>query len=270
MVAAASRRAERLDLLLVRRGLAPSRERAQAYVLAGRVFVEGRRADKPGARVPEDARIEVRGSDHPYVSRGGLKLEHALRTFGLDVRGVIALDLGAGTGGFTDCLIQHGARKVYAVDVGRGQLDLRLRQDPRVVVLERTHARDLSPALVPEPLDFVCADVSFISLTKALPPVVPLLREGAMGVALVKPQFEAGRGVAKRGVVRDPEVHRSVIRTVRDALTRHGLGSRGVTPSPIRGDAGNVEFLLLLQKGAPATLTEEEIARAVEAAQRIP
>lgn len=266
----AARRTERIDLLLVQRGLAPSRERAQAYVLAGRVFVDGRRVDKPGARVPLDVHIEVRGPDHPYVSRGGLKLEHALRTFDLDVRGVVALDLGAGTGGFTDCLLQHGARRVYAVDVGRGQLDLRLRQDPRVVVLERTHARDLSPALVPEPVDFVCADVSFISLAKALPPVVPLLREGATGVALVKPQFEAGRGVAKGGVVRDPEVHRSVIRTVRDRLSQHGLGALGVTPSPIRGDAGNVEFLLLLRKGAPATLTEEEIERAVEAAQRIP
>ncbi|MDR5709956.1 MAG: TlyA family RNA methyltransferase [Armatimonadota bacterium] len=266
----AARKRERLDVLLVRRGLAPSRERAQAYVLAGRVFVDGRRVDKPGTPVPEEAVLEVRGPDHPYVSRGGVKLARALRDFHLDVQGAVALDLGAGTGGFTDCLLQHGARRVYAVDVGRGQLHPKLREDPRVVVLERTHARDLSPALVPEALDFACADVSFISLTQALPPVVPLLREGAPVVALVKPQFEAGRGVARKGVVQDPAVHRAVIRKVMEQLSKHGLGARAVIPSPIRGDAGNVEFLVLFRKGESASVPEEEIERAVEEAWRIP
>ncbi|MDR5683534.1 MAG: TlyA family RNA methyltransferase [Armatimonadota bacterium] len=259
----------RLDLALVERGLAPSRERAQALVLAGRVFVDGRRVDKSGVAVTPTSRIEVRGPDHSYVGRGGLKLEHALRAFGLDVRGAVCLDLGAGTGGFTDCLLQHGARKVYAVDVGYGQLDLRLRADPRVVVLERTHARDLKRNIVPDPLDVACADVSFISLTRALPPVVPLLRPRAPVVALVKPPFEAGRGVAKRGVVRDPEVHRHVIRTVADALAPHGLGAVAVTPSPIRGERGNVEFFLLLRRDAAPELTDERIARAVEEAREI-
>ncbi len=268
MVTAAKK--ERVDVLLVRRGLAPSRERAQAYVLAGRVFVDGRRADKPGTPVREDAHVEVRGPDHPYVSRGGLKLERALVAFGLDVRGAVALDLGAGTGGFTDCLLQHGAKRVYAVDVGRGQLHPKLREDPRVVVLERTHAKDLSPRLIPEALDFACADVSFISLTRALPPIVGLLREGAPVAALIKPQFEAGRGVAKKGVVRDPEVHRAVIRKVVQELAPHGLGARSVIPSPIRGDAGNAEFFVLFSKGAPVVLTESEIDRAVEEAQAIP
>jgi len=254
---------KRLDVLLVNRGLVESRERAQAVVLAGLVRVDGKRVDKPGTPVPEDAALEVAGPPHPYVSRGGLKLEAALRRFGLDVRGAVALDLGAGTGGFTDCLLQHGALRVYAVDVGRGQLHPRLRTDPRVVVLERTHARELGRHLVPEPLDFACADVSFISLLRALPPVVPLLKDRAPVVALVKPPFEAGRGVARRGVVRDPEVHRQVVRGVAEGLEPHGLGAQAVIPSPIRGDRGNVEFLLLLRKGVPRSLSEEAVDRAV-------
>lgn len=254
---------KRLDVLLVDQGLAPSREQAQAMVLAGRVRVGGERVDKPGTQVPEDAPVEVAGPPHPYVGRGGLKLEAALRRFGLDVRGAVALDLGAGTGGFTDCLLQHGARRVYAVDVGRGQLHPKLRQDPRVVVLERTHARELGPRLVPEPLDFACADVSFISLVRALPPVVPLLKDGAPVVALVKPPFEAGRGVARRGVVRDPEVHRQVVRRVAEGLERYGLGAQDVVPSPIRGDRGNVEFLLLLRKGVAKSLDDRRVDQAV-------
>jgi 23S rRNA (cytidine1920-2'-O)/16S rRNA (cytidine1409-2'-O)-methyltransferase len=250
-------------VLVVERGLAPSRERAQAVILAGLVRVDGRRVDKAGALVPEDAVVEVAGPPYPYVSRGGVKLEEALRRFGLDVRGAVALDLGAGTGGFTDCLLRHGARKVYAVDVGRGQLHPRLRGDPRVVVLERTHAKELGPHLVPEPLDLATADVSFISLLRALPPVVPLLREGAPVVALVKPPFEAGRGVARRGVVRDPEVHRQALRKVAWGLEACGLGAERVVPSPIRGDRGNVEFLLLLRKGTRRTLTEEGVEAAV-------
>ena len=257
-------------MLVVERGLAPSRERAQAVILAGLVRVDGRRVDKAGALVPEDAVVEVAGPPYPYVSRGGVKLEEALRRFGLDVRGAVALDLGAGTGGFTDCLLRHGARKVYAVDVGRGQLHPRLRGDPRVVVLERTHAKELGPHLVPESLDLATADVSFISLLRAVPPVVPLLREGAPVVALVKPPFEAGRGVARRGVVRDPEVHRQVLRKVAWGLEACGLGAQGVIPSPIRGDRGNVEFLLLLRKGTARTLTEEGVEAAVAKAHAAP
>lgn len=237
-------------------------------ILSGRVFVDGRRVDKPGAAVSQGSAIEIRGPDHPYVGRGGVKLEHALRTFGVEVRGAVCLDLGAGTGGFTDCLLRHGAQKVYAVDVGHGQLDLRLRTDPRVVVMERTHARDLSQKIVPDPLDMACADVSFIALARALPPVVPLLRPRAPVVALVKPPFEAGRGVAKRGVIDDPAVHRRVIREVVEGLGAHGLGAVDVTPSPIRGDRGNAEFFLLLYPIIAPTLSEERIARAVEEARR--
>lgn len=262
----ASTAKQRLDLVMVERGMAPSRERAQAVILAGRVFVDGRRVDKPGVAVAGASVIDVRGPDHPYVGRGGLKLEHALRIFDLDVRGAVCLDLGAGTGGFTDCLLQRGALKVYAVDVGYGQLDSRLRTDPRVVVLERTHGRELSREIVPDPLDMACADVSFISLARALPPVAPLLRPPAPAVALVKPPFEAGRGVANRGVVSDPAVHRRVIRAVVDALAARGLGAVDVTPSPIRGDRGNVEFFLLLYRDRVAELSEDRIARAVEEA----
>jgi 23S rRNA (cytidine1920-2'-O)/16S rRNA (cytidine1409-2'-O)-methyltransferase len=254
-------------LALVERGLAPSRERAQAVILAGRVFVDGRRVDKPGTAVTQAIEIEVRGPDHPYVGRGGLKLEHALEAFSLDVRGAVCLDLGASAGGFTDCLLQRGARKVYAVDVGYGQLDLRLRADARVVVLERTHARELNREIVPDVVDMACADVSFISLARALPPVVPLLRPRAPVVALVKPPFEAGRGVAKKGVVNDPAVHQRVIRDVAGALAEHALGAVDVTPSPIRGDRGNIEFLLLLYRDAPPVLSGERIARAVEEAR---
>jgi 23S rRNA (cytidine1920-2'-O)/16S rRNA (cytidine1409-2'-O)-methyltransferase len=262
----ASTARQRLDLVLVELGLAPSRERAQALILAGRVFVNGRRVDKPGAAVAGAAVINIRGPDHPYVGRGGLKLEHALRVFGLDVRGAVCLDLGAGTGGFTDCLLQCGARKVYAVDVGYGQIDPRLRADPRVVVLERTHAKDLNSEIVPDLLDMACADVSFISLARALPPVVPLLRPPAPLVALVKPPFEAGRGLTRKGVVRDPAVHRRVIREVVDTLAAQGLGAVAVTPSPIRGDRGNVEFFLLLYRDRVAELSEDRIARVVEEA----
>ncbi len=258
----------RLDVLLVQRGIAPTREQAQAIILAGRVRVAGQRVDKAGARVPDDAPVEVAGPPHPYVSRGGVKLEAALRRFRLDVRGAVALDLGAGTGGFTDCLLQHGARRVYAVDVGRGQLHPKLRADPRVVVMEQTHARELGPHRVPEPIDLACADVSFISLLRALPPVVPLLREGAPLVALVKPPFEAGRGVARRGVVRDPQVHRQVVWKVARGLAGCGLGAEDVMASPLRGDRGNAEFFLLLRKGAPTSLTEEAVEAAVVEAQR--
>jgi 23S rRNA (cytidine1920-2'-O)/16S rRNA (cytidine1409-2'-O)-methyltransferase len=243
---------QRLDALVAERGLAESRTQAQRLIRAGEVRVAGQIADKPGMLVPEDAEIAL-DAQPPFVSRGGEKLEAALSAFGLDVAGLAAADVGACTGGFTDCLLQHGARCVYAIDVGYGQLAWRLRTDPRVVVLERTNARYLDR--LPGPVDLVTIDVSFISLAMILPQAVRWLtgsaRDGAAGadrgrhiVALVKPQFEAGRReVRKGGVVRDPEVHRSVLHKVVSAARPLGLGLRGMVTSPLRGPAGNVEFL---------------------------
>lgn len=240
----------RLDALLVERGLADSREKARAVILAGDVLVEGRPAMKAGQLV--DATADVQLSRPPrFVSRGGEKLDHALNVFGLDVDGAVALDGGASTGGFTDCLLQRGAARVYAVDVGYGQLDYRLRNDPRVVVLERTNLRDLPP--LPELVDVATVDVAFISLTKVLPAVVRALRPGGMIVALVKPQFEAGRKeVGRGGVVRDPQIHAAVIGRVAAWATGAGQRVRGLTASPLLGPAGNREFFLLLQKPATA------------------
>jgi len=239
----------RLDRLLVERGLAPSREKAQALVLAGQVLVNDRRVDKPGTRVPEDAVLTLQGT-LPYVSRGGLKLEHALRAFGLRVEGKACLDVGASTGGFTDCLLQHGARRVYAVDVGRGQLDWRLRQDPRVAVMEGVNAR--YPYDLPEPVDLATVDVSFISLTKVLPETARHLRPGGLILALVKPPFEAERGeVGKGGVIRDPRLHARILGRVLLWAIRQGFRVRGLTPSPLLGDAGNREFFLLLEVPRP-------------------
>ncbi len=255
----------RLDVWLVRHGLFPSREQARAAVLAGRVLVEGVPETKAGRMVGEDATVEVRGEGLPYVSRGGLKLERALEAFAVDVAGRVAADIGAATGGFTDCLLQRGARRVYAVDVGYGQLAWKLRQDPRVVVRERVNARYLSRREIPEPVDVAAIDVSFISLEKILPAIRDLLAPHGVIVALVKPQFEAGpRQVGKRGVVRDPAVHREVLRRVSAAAAALGLAAEGVVPSPIRGDEGNAEFLLLLRPSpAPFPLSEEAVDRAV-------
>lgn len=240
----------RLDLLLVQRGLVETREKAQALVLAGEVLVDGKPATKAGQSYPADAAVEVK-RPLPYVSRGGLKLERALDEFEIDPSGVVALDVGASTGGFTDCLLKRGARRVYAVDVGYNQLDWRLRQDERVVSMERTNIRSLES--LPEPVDAVVSDVSFISLTLALPPAVRLLKPGGWIVALVKPQFEAGKGqVGKGGVVRDPAVHRAVLVKVLLWARAAGLAVRGATPSPVRGPAGNVEFLVWLTKPAEA------------------
>ncbi len=235
----------RLDLLLVARGLAPTREKAQAMILAGLVTVEGRRAAKAGEGVPEDAVVEVTGPPHPYVSRGGVKLAHALDHFGLDPAGRTCLDVGASTGGFTDCLLQRGAARVYAVDVGYGQLDARLRADPRVVVREKVNARNLSGADVPEPVDLAVADVSFISLRLILPAIVARLAPGAAVVVLVKPQFEAGRGeVPRGGVVTSDETRRRVVGEVEAAGRELGLEVLGAVPSPILGARGNAEFLV--------------------------
>ena len=235
----------RLDRLLVDRGLAPSRERAQALILAAKVLVDGRRVTKAGRLVPVESIITVSGDDMPYVSRGGLKLEHALEAFELKVNGLTAMDVGASTGGFTDCLLQRGARRVYAVDVGYGQLAWKLRQDPRVVVIERQNIRSLPADLVPERIQVAVIDASFISLKLVLPAVLPFLTDDALLVALIKPQFEAGRiHVGKGGVVRDPAVHDEVCRSIMESVESLGYSIIGVTPSPILGPKGNREFLM--------------------------
>ena len=235
----------RLDRLLIERGLAPTREKAQAMILAGLVTVGGRRAEKAGEAVPADAEVEVAGPPHPYVSRGGVKLAGALDHFGIDPRGKVCLDVGASTGGFTDCLLQRGAARVYAVDVGYGQLDAKLRNDARVVVREKVNARALSAAEVGEPIELAAVDVSFISLRLVLPAIVRLLVPGAVLVALVKPQFEAGRSeVPRGGVVRSEETRRRVVQEIEAAGRELGLEVLGSIPSPIRGARGNEEFLL--------------------------
>jgi 23S rRNA (cytidine1920-2'-O)/16S rRNA (cytidine1409-2'-O)-methyltransferase len=237
----------RLDELLVERGLADTRGRAQALILAGKVFDgKGQRLDKPGLGVAADRAIELRGQDHPWVSRGGLKLVHGLDVFAVDVHGKICLDVGASTGGFTDVLLACGAAKVYAVDVGHGQLDWRLRQDARVVVLERLNVRALDRRHVPEPVDLVVCDVSFISLTLALPAALALTAPGARLAALIKPQFEAGREqVGKGGIVRDELVHQAVCEKIAAWLAAQpGWQVLGLTTSPISGADGNIEFLI--------------------------
>ncbi len=240
---------ERLDVLLVSHALAPSREKAKALILEGKVFVNGQREDKAGALFPEEASLEVRGSALPYVSRGGWKLEKALDAFALDVNGRICMDIGASTGGFTDCMLQRGAAKVYAVDVGYGQFAWKLRQDPRVVCMEKTNIRYVTPPDIPDSPTFAAVDVSFISLTKVLGPIRELLADDAQVVCLIKPQFEAGREkVGKKGVVRDPAVHREVIRAILEFVRQNGFSPRQLTFSPIKGPEGNIEYLLLLQK----------------------
>jgi len=236
----------RLDILVVERGLAESRERARRLILAGQVFVGDVAADKPGALVAANAAIRVKAGPK-HVSRGGFKLEAALDAFGLDVSDKIALDVGASTGGFTDCLLQRGAARVYAVDVGYGQLDWRLRRDPRVVVMERTNIRYLGS--LPEPVDLATIDVSFISLKLVLPVVWKLLKPDGNVVALVKPQFEAGRDrVGKKGVVRDPGVHRAVLEDIASWAIEQGWCVRGLTRSPLKGPEGNVEFFVYLAR----------------------
>ena len=237
----------RIDLLLVDRGLAPSRERARALLLAGHVRVGGHAVTKAGALVDQSADIALATPDHPYVGRGGLKLAHALDRFAIAVTGREALDIGASTGGFTDVLLQRGATRVVALDVGHGQLDWALRNDPRVVVIEHFNARRLTPADLPGAVDIVVIDVSFISLRHILPVVRPVVRPGADIVALVKPQFEAGRADAPKGVVRDPAVHERVVADIVAAAGEVGLAHVATTASPITGQEGNVEFLLHLR-----------------------
>jgi 23S rRNA (cytidine1920-2'-O)/16S rRNA (cytidine1409-2'-O)-methyltransferase len=235
----------RADQLLVSRGLAESRTRAQALIMAGAVFSGERKLAKAGEMLSEDAALEVRGKDHPWVSRGGIKLDHGLTHFAFDVAGAVALDVGSSTGGFTDVLLSRGAAKVYAVDVGTNQLAWKLRQDPRVVVHEQTNARMLDSSIIPGPVDIVVCDASFISLSKVLKAPLKLAQPHAKLVALVKPQFEAGREeVGKGGVVRDPVVHERVCAEAKAWVESQGWTVLGVTPSPITGPEGNVEFLL--------------------------
>jgi 23S rRNA (cytidine1920-2'-O)/16S rRNA (cytidine1409-2'-O)-methyltransferase len=236
----------RADELLVARGLAESRARAQALIMAGLVFAGDRRLEKPGQRLAADAPLAVKGRDHPWVSRGGVKLAHALDHFGIDPKGLVALDVGASTGGFTDVLLARGALRVYAVDVGQGQLDWKLRQDARVIVLEKTNVRALTRALVPEPPRLIVSDVSFIGLEKALPAALALAAPGANLIALIKPQFEVGKGeVGKGGVVRDPKLHRAVCARIAAWLdAQPGWQVLGVVDSPITGADGNKEFLI--------------------------
>jgi 23S rRNA (cytidine1920-2'-O)/16S rRNA (cytidine1409-2'-O)-methyltransferase len=238
----------RLDVALTERGLVPSRERARAVILAGQVAVDGQVVSKAGTGVAADARIELVQPDHPYVGRGGLKLAHALDTFHVGVEGREALDIGASTGGFTDVLLRRGAARVVALDVGHGQIDWRIRNDARVVVIEGRNARFLSLDDLPGPVDLAVIDVSFISLTEILPRVPAVLRDNADVIALVKPQFEAGRGeVGKKGIVRDPDVHERAIARVTTAAASVGLPRVAMTPSPITGAEGNQEFLLHLR-----------------------
>lgn len=239
---------KRLDVLLVEQGLAQSREKAKAIIMSGSVFVEGQREDKAGTMFEESMRIEVKGKVLPFVSRGGLKLEKAMKQFGITLDGKICMDIGASTGGFTDCMLQNGAAKVYAVDVGHGQLAWKLRQDERVICMERTNIRYVTPEDIKEHLDFVSVDVSFISLTKVLPPAKQLLKEDAQMVCLIKPQFEAGREkVGKKGVVRDANVHLEVIEMVMSYAASIGFEVLHLDFSPVKGPEGNIEYLLHLQ-----------------------
>jgi 23S rRNA (cytidine1920-2'-O)/16S rRNA (cytidine1409-2'-O)-methyltransferase len=240
----------RADQLLVNRGLAESRTRAQALILAGLAFTGDRKIDKAGQQLPEDAEISVKGRDHPWVSRGGIKLDHALTHLGWDVAGAVAIDVGSSTGGFTDVLLSRGAARVYAVDSGTNQLAWKLRQDERVIVHEQTSARILTPAHIPEPIDLIVCDASFIALSKVLPVSMSFAREGARMVALIKPQFEAERHeVGKKGVVRDPAVHARVCAEVRAWLESEGWAALDLVESPITGPEGNVEFLIAAVRG---------------------
>ena len=239
----------RADVRLVELGLAPSREKARTLIMAGEVFIDTLRIDKPGTAVPEDALLTVKEQAIPFVSRGGLKLDKAVRKYGLDFTDMVTMDVGASTGGFTDCMLQNGAAKVYAVDVGTNQLAWKLRTDPRVVCLEKTNARTLTAEQVPDPLDFASIDVSFISLKLIFPALYPLLRQGGEIACLIKPQFEAGREkVGKKGVIRDAAVHLEVLEHFLEHAKENNFTILGITYSPIRGPEGNIEYLGYLRK----------------------
>lgn len=265
---------ERLDVLVIRHGFADAREKAKRLIMAGEIYVDGQKEDKAGMRFDETAKIEYRGHNPlPYVGRGGLKLEKAIRVFHPDLTGRVCMDVGASTGGFTDCMLQNGARLVYSVDVGRGQLAWKLREDPRVVCMEKTNIRYLTPDAIGERPSFVSIDVSFISLSIVLPAALNLITPSGRAVCLIKPQFEAGREkVGKKGVVRDPEVHEEVIRKVGDIADSLGCRVLGLDYSPIKGPEGNIEYLLYLEApgetifSGQGRLTDERIRDTVRAA----
>ena len=255
---------KRLDVAMTEQGLAESRQKAQAIIMAGQVYVDGQKVDKAGAPVRPDSKIEVRGKTLRYVSRGGLKLEKAMTCWPIHLQGAVCGDIGASTGGFTDCMLQNGAAKVYAVDVGYNQLDWKLRTHPQVVCMERTNARYLTREQIPDPLDFFSVDVSFISLNLILPAIRPLMKEGGSGVCLVKPQFEAGREkVGKKGVVRDPQVHLEVLEQFLVHAAHAGFSVRDLTFSPIKGPEGNIEYLGYLFAG-PGPAYEGDLKALVE------
>ncbi len=263
---------ERLDVLLVKRGLAPSREKAKAIIMTGNVFVDEQREDKAGQTFPDTAHIEVKGRQQKYVSRGGYKLERAMERFPIDLTGKVCMDVGSSTGGFTDCMLQNGADRVFAIDVGTNQLAWKLRQDERVISMERTNIRYVTPEDINEKVQFVSIDVAFISLTKVLAPVKELMDEGAYMVCLIKPQFEAGREkVGKKGVVREKSTHYEVIHTIIQFAKELQFSVLGFEHSPIRGPEGNIEYLLFLKKpvgeeSVQELLTEEQITVIVEQA----
>ncbi len=260
---------KRADLLLVEQGLETSRSRARALIMEGIVYADGVKVDKPGDELEPQVKMEVRGKKLAYVSRGGLKLEKALSVFPIELTGKTCLDVGASTGGFTDCMLQNGAAKVYAVDVGYGQLAWKLRTDPRVVSVERTNIRHLSPEQVPEPVGFFSVDISFISLTLALPVVREYLKDGAEGVCLIKPQFEAGREkVGKHGVVRDPAVHIEVIEKIVSFAPKAGFVPAGLDFSPVKGPEGNIEYLLYLKTACNPALGAIKIESTVTCAHQ--
>lgn len=258
---------ERLDVLLVNRGLAPSREKAKAMIMEGNVFVENQREDKAGSAFDTEVQIEIKGNTLKYVSRGGLKLEKAMTHFGVELQDKICMDIGASTGGFTDCMLQNGAKKVYAVDVGYGQFAWKLRQDERVVCMEKTNIRYVTPEDIQDRLDFASVDVSFISLTKVLGPARELLTEEGEMVCLIKPQFEAGREkVGKKGVVREKSVHEEVIHKVIDFAVSIGFVVLNLEYSPIKGPEGNIEYLVYIKKAETGSASEIDVKAVVEAA----
>jgi len=262
---------KRLDILVYEKGFAESREKAKAIIMAGQVYADNQKADKCGAAYDENVQLEVRGNTLAYVSRGGLKLEKAIKSFNLDLKDKITMDIGASTGGFTDCMLQNGAKKVYSIDVGYGQLAWKLRTDERVVNLERTNMRKVTREQVPDPIDFFSVDVSFISLRLILPVARELTADGAQAVCLIKPQFEAGREkVGKKGVVRDPSVHAEVVRSIFDFCLENGFDVLGLDFSPIKGPEGNIEYLIYLQKSdvpqAFTAVSPEELVKQSHAA----
>lgn len=260
----------RLDQYLHQNGFTESRERARALIMAGIVYIDGEKAEKAGVAIKEGASVEVRGKDNPYVSRGGLKLEKAMMVFPISLCGKVCMDVGASTGGFTDCMLQNGAHKVYSVDVGYGQLAWKLRCDDRVVVMERTNVRNLDPTAITEPIAFFSIDVSFISLELVLPALGPIIGTDTEGVCLVKPQFEAGKGrVGKKGVVREAEIHREVLRKAVACAASNGYSVAGLDFSPVRGPEGNIEFLMYVKKtDVPAETDDSVIEQVVEKAHK--